>query len=219
MQVFIRWQSFWRMQLATQYKGLILKWPSFVRKSFLNLYLSFLITTSLSPQISYLDSMWPPPLQPRCRRELKDLSWGSDNVDVKRATWKGRWTDLSFGPRAPVDQHRNVPRAAGWTASKTSQPICCFIGGLLSLLVHRLIAFYFSLLVWLQHFIEFTSRFTSTTMSDIHAGGKITRQHFNQQPFLCHLRDCYQYVTLIGIFKLQTKINWIRLSRFAFCAC
>lgn len=126
MQVFIRWQSFWKMQLATQYKGLILKWPYFVRKSFLNLYLSFLITTSLSPQISYLDSMWPLPLQPCCRRKLKDLSWGSDNVDVKRVTWKGRWTDPSFGPRALVDQRRNVPRDAGWTASKTSQPICCF---------------------------------------------------------------------------------------------
>lgn len=38
--------------LATQHKGLILKWPYFVRKSFLNLYLSFLITTLLPPQIS-----------------------------------------------------------------------------------------------------------------------------------------------------------------------
>lgn len=72
---------------------------------------------------------------------------------------------------------------------KHLNPSAAFIGGLLSLLVHGLIAFYFSLLVWLQHFIEFMSRFTSTTMSDIHAGGKITRQRFNQQPFLCHLRD------------------------------
>lgn len=107
---------------------------------------------------------------------------------------------------------------------KHLNPSAAFIRGLLSLLINRLIgpkAFYFSLLVWLQHFIEFMSRFTSTTMSDIHAGRKITRQHFNQQPFLCHWRDCYQYATLIGIFKLQTKINWIRLwcCRFAFWAC